>query len=112
MSSCELPQGWVRTSAQRARFFIDVLHRELPDDHVLQNVDLEAFADRDGASDDILFRRVAEPERFAIVHLTYTGRPERDARWPSVLVEGTFEQFLEYANEQRETERAPDSAIA
>ena len=83
---------------------LDELQRELSDDHVLKGVAVETVAHRGAANDDVLFRRIAEPQRYAIVHLTWSGRPDIDARWPSVVFEGTFEEFLAYAELERSNE--------
>lgn len=96
MSSSTLPAGWSRTSPERAHAFLDELRRELRWRHRLHGVALEAFADRDGASDDVLFRLVDQPDRFAVVHLTWRGRTEISAEWPSVVFEGTFDEFVAY----------------
>jgi hypothetical protein len=106
MSPRALPEGWVRTSGKRADTFVDELQRELLRGHVLFAVNVEACADRAGASDDVLFRLLDDPERFAIVHLTWRGRPEVDARWPSVIFEGTFEEFVEYDHQHWGLERS------
>lgn len=91
---CVLPEGWFRASADEARRLFDELRRELPRDHVLHGVAVEAFAHRGGTRDDVLFRRIEDPARFVMVHLTWRGCTEVDARWPSVVFEGTFDEFL------------------
>jgi len=91
-----LPEGWFLTSADDARRLLDELQRELAPGHALSGVTLEPFADRGGARDDVLFRRLDNPARFAIVHLTWRGTTEPDPRWPSIVFEGTFEEFAEY----------------
>jgi hypothetical protein len=94
--SSALPKGWVQTPMGRARRFLDELQRELSRDHALSGVLVEALADRDGASDDVLFRRFDNPARFAVVDLTWRGSTEIDPRWPHVVFEGTFEEFVAY----------------
>lgn len=94
--SAPLPEGWVQTSRDRARRLVDELQRELPPGHALSGVPTEAVADRGGASDDVLFRRLDNPARFVVVHLTWRGSTEIDPRWPYVEFEGTFEEFIDY----------------
>jgi hypothetical protein len=94
--SVVLPDGWVRTSVERSQQLINELNRELAPDHILAGVLLEAVADRDGASDDVLFRRLDKPGRFTVVHLTWRGRIEIDRRWPHIVFEGTFDEFIEF----------------
>jgi hypothetical protein len=104
--SSALPEGWVRTSGDRARRLVEELQRELPPGHALSHVPIETFADRDGASDDVLFRRVDNPARFVVVHLTWRGRTEIDPRWPCVVFEGTFEEFVDYDSQHWGLERS------
>jgi hypothetical protein len=87
---------------------LDELQRELSDGHILKSVIVETVAHRGGASDDVLFRRIGEPQHYAIVHLTWSGRPEIDPRWPSVIFEGTFEELLAYDKEHLELERSSE----
>src|SRR5215468_583667 len=94
--SAALPEGWAHTSGDRARRLVDELWREVSPGHALSGVPIEAFADRDGASDDVLFRRLDNPARFVVVHLTWRGSTETDPCWPYVDFDGTFEEFLEY----------------
>jgi hypothetical protein len=89
---------------ERARRFLDELQRELSSDHALFGVLVEVVADRDGASDDVLFRRFDNRARFAVVHLTWRGSTEIDPRWPHVVFEGTFEEFVEYEGRHRALE--------
>lgn len=104
--SSALPEGWVRTSGDMARRLLDELQRELPPGHAWSGVPIETFADRDGASDDVLFRCLDNPARFAIVHLTW--RAESDPRWPHIVFEGTFEEFIEYDRQHWGLERSSE----
>jgi hypothetical protein len=93
-----LPSGWARTI--RAEQLLAELQRELPREHALQGKALEALADRDGASDDVLFRLVDSPDRFVIVHLTWRMQPETDPPYPLVAFEGTFDEFAAFDAER------------
>jgi len=44
--------------------------------------------------DDVLFRRLDEPDRFTVIHLTWIRKQEINAQHPSVCFDGTFEQFV------------------
>ena len=91
-----LPVGWYLADAEEAKRLLDELHRELPRGHVLHGVPVDTFAHRRGATDDVLFRHVSEPDRFTIIHLTWIGRTELDARYPRVEYDGSFDGFMAY----------------
>lgn len=96
MTPRALPEGWYLAGTGEAKRLLDELQRELPQGHLLHGVPVETFAHRRGATDDVLFRHVGDPARFTIVHLTWIGRTELDARYPSVAFDGTFDEFLAY----------------
>lgn len=58
------------------------LHRELRKDHVLYGIEADAIAMRRDC-DDVLFRINGRPEQYAVVHLTWSGRPDPNKGWPS-----------------------------
>ena len=67
---------------------------ELGIDHPLYEVKVRAIA-RTCHTDDILFQlkdhRVAE---YAVVHLTFRGKPEFSPQWPSVTLYRDLEHFV------------------
>lgn len=98
--SCQaLPVGWFYPDEETAQNLHAELQRELPPGHLLTGRAVETFAWREGATDDVLFRHVAEPERFTVIHLTWLGRTEIDAQYPTVEFDGTFGGFI--AEEER-----------
>jgi hypothetical protein len=70
--------------------------KKIPFGHLIYSRDVEVVAHRDGATDDILVRQVDEPERYTVIHLTWAGQREIDASHPSVEVDGSWEDFLDY----------------
>ena len=113
-SPIALPHGWEYLEADEAAGRVAELKRELPPTHLLFGIDVETFAARIG-DDDTLFRHTSSRDRFTVVHLTWLGREEINAKHPSVDFDGTFAEFL--AREQRinvelglcaEPEVAPD----
>src|ERR1051325_5049860 len=102
--SSVLPEGWIRASGERARRLVDELQRELSTDHALSSVPVETLA-YDGASDDVLFRRLDNPARFVVIHLTWSGSTEIDPCWPHIVFEGSFEEFVAYDSQHRDPER-------
>jgi hypothetical protein len=91
-----LPEGWryPRDAGEAAHLHAE-LQRELPPGHVLFGCVVEAFARRDG-HDDVLFRWREPPGRFTVVHLTWRGEREVDARWPAVEYEGSLAGFIDW----------------
>ncbi|GAB5533861.1 MAG: hypothetical protein Rubg2KO_01100 [Rubricoccaceae bacterium] len=89
-----LPEGWVYPSTIDAQHLEAELQREIPPGHLLEGIDVEAFAWRDHATDDVLFRHRNTPERFTIIHLSWIGDTEIDAQHPAVEFDGSFDGFL------------------
>ena len=92
----QLPDGWIVSTPKHAENLARELETELPKKHILKSVPVRVIANRDG-TDDILCQHVNEPKRFTVVHLTWKGREEIDGH-PSVEVDGTFDDFIEYEN--------------
>lgn len=89
-----LPEGWFYPDDATADGLLAELHRELPRGHLLEDCNVEVFAWRKGATDDVLFRDRDEPHLFTVVHLTWLGRTEINERHPAVEFDGTFEEFV------------------
>jgi hypothetical protein len=94
-----LPPGWFYPDHETVLELHAELQRELPPGHLLTGRAVETFAWRDGATDDVLFRHTEAPERFTVVHLSWLGRTEINAKHPTVEFDGTFAGFL--AEEER-----------
>jgi hypothetical protein len=94
-----LPLGWYYPDCNTALKLHAELLREVPPGHALIGREVETFAWRDGATDDVLFRHTGEPDRFTIIHLSWVGRTEINAEHPAVEFDGTFVEFL--AEEKR-----------
>lgn len=93
-----LPLGWFYPDAETAESLDEELRRELTVGHLLDGCEVRAFAWRDGATDDVLFRHINEPERYTVIHLTWLGRTEIDANHPWVEFDGTFSAFVRWEN--------------
>lgn len=89
-----LPEGWEYPDAEEAAGLYAELQRELPQGHLLYGVEVETFAAAVG-NDDTLFRHINGPERFTVVHLTWLGKTEINARHPTIDFDGTYVEFLE-----------------
>ncbi len=70
------------------------LQRALPTGLLLLGQDVEFVVWRDGVTDDRLFRHVASPERFTVIHLSWSHRTEIDAQHPQVEFDGTYDSFI------------------
>jgi hypothetical protein len=95
----ELPEGWYYPDPDDTQQLLAELQRELPSGHLLYNIAVEVFAWREHATDDVLFRHRHQPERFTVIHLSWSGRTEINAQHPTVEFDGLFTEFL--AQEQR-----------
>lgn len=69
------------------------VHRELPPGHRLYGFQVELVAAREG-NDDVLFRHIDDPGRFTVIHLTWLGKEEIDAKHPWVEYDGDATGFV------------------
>ena len=90
-----VPESLRFAGKQEAEHLHGELKRELTPEHPLYEVPLEVFAMSTGI-DDVLFRYSEQPERFALVHLTWLGKREIDARHPSVSFDGTLTEYAKW----------------
>src|SRR5262245_54707302 len=84
----DLPPGWSLADREKAAHLHTELQCELPPGHRLHGVRLSVVAHRDGATDDILCRYDDEPNRYTVVHLTWSRMQGVDDQHPSVEVDG------------------------
>jgi hypothetical protein len=68
------------------------LHRELVSPHPLFGLPAVPIARRQ-ACDDVLFRFGHLPERYAVVRLTWTGKPERAPQFPWTEIFDSLDDF-------------------
>lgn len=93
-----LPEGWFYATPEEQKSLWKELKKELPAGHLLFNKSVQVIAHRDGATDDILCQHLDEPNRYTVVHLTWSMKREIDARYPPVEVDGSFADFIAYEN--------------
>lgn len=91
----DLPEGWFHSNRDEAARLGAEFLRELTPGHLLDGRPVSVVAHREG-TDDVLFRHDSDATRFTVIHLTWLGRQEIDKRFPTVEVDGTFEDFLKY----------------
>ena len=68
------------------------LRRELCDAHVLYGIPVCAIGRREDC-DDVLFQLLDGSNRYAVVHLTWSGHLERDPKWPTTHFYDSWERF-------------------
>jgi hypothetical protein len=85
---------WVPISQRGREAYEHELQMEVGIDHPLYGVKVRAVG-RTCHTDDVLYQlknhRIAE---LAVVHLTFRGRPEPDAQWPSVILYRDMEHWV------------------
>lgn len=102
-----LPEGWFYPDLATAQLLHAELQRELPPGHLLYGRAVEAFAWREGATDDVLFRHLDEPSRFTVIHLSWLSRTEINTQHPTVEFEGTFDEFIAIEESLTNSKRQP-----
>ncbi len=85
---------WTATG-QLADNLVKELEREVTKGHALWQVNATAIAQRTD-SDDVLFEIEDGGRKYAVVHLTWSGEPESDNRWPHSWI---FDSLQAWADE-------------
>lgn len=86
VSSDDFREPWFRLQPEQALTFEREAEKEIAPGHVLHGIALSAVAKCDGC-DDVVFG--ASDGTFAIVHLTWTLKPERPP-WPQTTQLGSL----------------------
>ena len=92
----KLPGGWYWSDQERSEKLEAELRTEMIPEHVVYAKNIKVIADGDGATDDILCKHVDEEDLYTVVHLTWRMKPEINSSHPSIVVHGTFEDFLNH----------------
>ncbi len=74
--------------------FEEELARELRPGHPLYGVKAVSVARRTD-NDDVLFALFGHSSRFAVVHLTWSSRPEPSPEWPATVFFASLEEWIE-----------------
>jgi len=91
--SMEYLTPWYAVGSNSLRLQTE-LAAEVGRDHPLYGLDMRAVAVRRDC-DAVLFVSVDEPQIIAVVHLTWSGRPEREPRWPETIFFASIEDWIE-----------------
>ncbi len=85
---------WIPVSDRGRDAYNNELSTEVGLDHPLYGVRAKAVG-RTCNTDDILFQLKDHPiAEFAVVHLTFRGKPENGPQWPSVTLYRDLEHFV------------------
>ncbi|MFA5975042.1 MAG: hypothetical protein WC859_02635 [Elusimicrobiota bacterium] len=84
---------WQAISLKGREAYEYELLSELAPGHPLYGVKITAIG-RVCYGDDVLFQLEDHPAELAVVHLTYTGRPEKEAHWPSVVFYNNLDHWV------------------
>jgi hypothetical protein len=84
------PAGWWAPLDQHAAGFESELRREVSPGHILSELPVRALGKRE--RDDNVAFAIDGDERVAVVHLTWSGRPEPPP-WPTTTVHESLSAF-------------------
>lgn len=84
---------WRAISPRGREAYEHELRLEAVPGHPLYQVPCRAIA-RSGRTDDVLFELIGHAATLAVVHLTFTGRPEREPKWPATTLYASIEQWV------------------
>jgi hypothetical protein len=89
-----------KLGATMADSMVAELKRELSEKHWLHNQPVTAIARRLDC-DDVLFRLGAQNEKLAVVHLTWSGKPEANLNFPRMEI---FASFVDFATNRMQND--------
>jgi hypothetical protein len=84
---------WQPISEQGQEAYENELQLEVSPGHPLHGVRARAIG-RTSNTDDVLFALEDHLALFAVVHLTYVGRPEHSPKWPTVVLYQDLDQWV------------------
>lgn len=84
---------WQPISARGREAYELELRLEVASGHPLFEVPVTAIG-RTGHDDNVLFRLHNHPASFAVAHLTFRGRPERDVKWPTTVLYRDLDHWI------------------
>ncbi|MBP2655185.1 MAG: hypothetical protein H6Q73_2754 [Firmicutes bacterium] len=78
-------------------FFKQELYRELCEEHILYGIQVKELARREDR-DDVLFLLLDSSNRYAVVHLTWTGKEEKNSYFPATRLYSNFTDVINANN--------------
>jgi hypothetical protein len=88
----EFIQPWVAVG-KYAENLTKELQREVTEHHVLWRRRVRPLAQRVDC-DDVLFEVDGAVNKYAVVHLTWTGEPENDPQCPDTILFGSIDEWV------------------
>ncbi|MDD1794428.1 hypothetical protein LRP50_14940 [Enterovibrio sp. ZSDZ42] len=92
----KLPHDWFHADSEDKEMYGKELNLEMLSGHFLFSKNIEVYAHRNDATDDILCRHIDAEDLYTVVHLTWSMRPEIDNKHPTVEFHGSYDEFLQY----------------
>lgn len=86
-------EPWVPCGADNAVDLARELARELSPGHPLFGLTATAIGRREDRN-DVLFHLAEEEHPYAVVHLSWSGRPELDPRWPHTTCFSSLDDWV------------------
>ncbi len=90
--SVEFQAPW-RMVEQFSENLVNELQHEVTAHHPLWGKSVRAIAQRID-SDAVLFEIAGESKAYAVVHLTWSGEPEKDSRWPDTKLFPSLDEWV------------------
>ncbi|GAB6988695.1 hypothetical protein [Paenibacillus pini] len=78
---------------ETSKTFLEELHKELSENHILYGADLVVIARREDR-DDVLFQFKSNPDKCVQVHLTWRMDKEIDSSWPKTREYNSFNDWF------------------
>ena len=94
LASIILTEPWFAILDSEINPIVAELQRELSAEHLLFGQPVSAIARRQDC-DDVLVRFGQSPPRYAVVHLTWSGKREISPEWPATQVFNSLDQFVQ-----------------
>ena len=74
-------------------YFAQELYKELGKEHILYDIQVKELARREEC-DDVLFLLLDGSERYAVVHLTWSGKKEKNPLYPLTRLYNKFTDLI------------------
>jgi hypothetical protein len=89
----DLPIGWFSATDEESERLQNELNLEMTEGDPLHGVPIRIVAHRDGTTDDVLCKILDVDDHYAVVHLTWSMKPEINEKHPTIEYRGTFFSF-------------------
>jgi hypothetical protein len=90
----EILEPWGPVTKEEGIGLVAELKKELQSDHALAGATVEAVARRRDC-DDVLFITDSKKGLLALVHLTWSGKPDQFPQWPRTVFFQSWAEWME-----------------